>query len=340
MTIIELKPRGSLSIHKTFAKNDDGKRTVTLFVYDGDKVYKFRDEGLLDFLESFQGNTVRMTSVGSLDSIVKILSDRGVKILFAHWHSTKINKGLSPEEIVKAYHAVDENLFREFKYDADLAELRLTVQRRSALNQFYGDCDRKFQQAYRNAGFGDLKGNAEYEEDIKTLNEIASLFKTPGEKGRIVSYDTRLEQLGKKNDFCLLFNRIAGFKKGMPIAAGLVSVIQDIRRFPQVADLWSYLGMGDAAKQKRKKGQASNWSAEGRRLCYQVGTTIRNNRVEPWRSMYDEEKAKELAKTGMTRGQADARARRKVVKEIVKRFYLAANGIEYQEHGRGAAAGI
>jgi hypothetical protein len=93
--------------------------------------------------------------------------------------------------------------------------------------------------------------------------------------------------------------------------------------------------MGDAKTQKRRKGQPSNWSARGRLVCYQLGEAIVKNKNNPWRIFFDEAKAEYLAKhtdacCKAAKGHPHAQARRKMVKEILKRFYLAASGVNFE----------
>lgn len=54
-----------------------------------------------------------------------------------------------------------------------------------------------------------------------------------------------------------------------------------------VSQLWSYCGYGDAAKQKRRKGQKSNWSPDAKMRGYLVACSCIKQRESPYRAVYD-----------------------------------------------------
>lgn len=322
------------TLHKKFDADEDGKREIVFYCYDGVTVTKLRGKSLLAFFETFTGGVIRMTSVASLDQYVQMLTDMGATIQYAHWHDTGIDKNSSPEDVVKAYHALPEDIFRTFAYDADLAQLRRIVDERNAIDQFYNDALRKLRQVGRNCGRVEIDEDEDFQQSLEALDGVAKLFKIPGVNDKLVSYETRIKQLASKNPLCVLFNKVAGIGDSWITAASIVSLTQGIDRFPGVAQFWSYFGMGDAEKQKRRKGQPSNWSARGRLVCYQLGESIIKNKNNPWRLFFDEAKAEYLAKhtdacCKAAKGHPHAQARRKMVKEILKRFYLAASGVKY-----------
>jgi hypothetical protein len=336
-----MKTTLNLTLHKTFDKNEEGKREVVLYLYDGTAVSKLSGASYLAFLETFQsGTVVRMTAVASLDVVVQALSDRGGVIRFCHWHNSGIDKNLSPEEIVRAYAAIPEEKFRTFTYDADLAQLRRVVDDRNAILQFYGDATRRLKQHARNMGVAEAEDDPTFDEALDALDDIESTFQTgTGRRNKagdeiMVSFDTRIAQLASKNPLCVLFNQIAGLQ-AWGTAASIVSIAQGVERFPQVSNFLSYFGMGNAKQQKRKKGQPSNWSARGRLVCYMLGESIIKNKKNPWRQVFDEAKEMYLAKHEAScgckakKGHPHAQARRLMVKEILKQFYLAATGQPY-----------
>jgi hypothetical protein len=68
--------------------------------------------------------------------------------------------------------------------------------------------------------------------------------------------------------------------------------------FPNVAKLWAYLGLHvkDGKAPKKTKGEAANWSQQGRKVCYQIGESIVKVGRGPYRQAYDDTKAKYLAR--------------------------------------------
>lgn len=330
-----------LSLHKTFDIGKDGKRQLTLYLYDGEQVTKLSNEELFELLTTFKpGTVVRMTAVNALDSIVKALEATGCVVMYAHWHNTGIDKGLSPEEIVKAYHNSAAE-FRQFTYNPKLDELRNHLSLRTAVMQMYGDSLRRVAQIGRNIGVvtsEDLKTNELLGPTVNNLDQLYKCFMGEGKNGKAVAIDTVVNNLAAALPECQLFNKIAGLKGGFITAASIVSLTGDIHRFPTVASYWHYFGqhVNDGKAPKRAKGIPCTWSPEGRTVLYNLGESLIKNRANPWRDYFDEAKTKyaeehkEKCGCAWEKGHTNAQARRKTVKEIMKRFYIAASGLEFQ----------
>jgi hypothetical protein len=118
---------------------------------------------------------------------------------------------------------------------------------------------------------------------------------------------------------------------GVALDGGLISIIKDIKRFPNVAKLWSYFGYnvvkdektGDWISQKKRKGQTCNWSQRGRALCYIISDMFIKHRTPCYRDIYDKEKERQLAlHPDMSKGHADNRARRKTVKIFLQHVWV------------------
>lgn len=330
-----VQPKTSLTLHKTF-RSKEGNREIVYYLYDGKTVDILNDIDILHFTEEFQGGEIRVTAVSSLDLFLKDLADRGATIKYAHWHTLGLEKGLSPEKLVKAYHNAPASAFRNFVYDTELALLRRIVYERDAILEFYNNGLRKIRQAGRNQGVLEIDEDQEFQDTVEALDSVYSLFKTEGENKKLVSFDTRIKQLASKNSLCKLFNSIAGIGDSWVSAATIVSIAQGVERFPRVSDFFSYFGMGDAKLQRRKKGQPSNWSAKGRTTCFKLGESLIKNKNNPWRKYFEQAKAEYSLKhkrecgCKAEKGHPHAQARRKMVKEILKRFYLAATGQEFE----------
>jgi len=80
---------------------------------------------------------------------------------------------------------------------------------------------------------------------------------------------------------------------GSKLTAKLLAGIGDIRRFPNPASLWSYCGVGDAEKSKRKKGQQLTHSPKMRSTLYNLEESfIKAN--SQYRVIYDKRKERTL----------------------------------------------
>lgn len=331
-----------LSVHKTFEKDSLDKREVVLYISDGSTVDKVKkiigEDKIIDFLESIpNGMTVRFTSVDGSDQNLIHLQDRGVKIMHAYWHNTGISKDLPPAEIAYLYATIVPDVFREFKASRALVELRRAVITRNALLGFYGDAVRRLRGAARNSGVLEEANDLQLKEDLISLNELKKAMGYTKENGKEISWDTRVDKLAREMSECVLFAKIAGFDS-MGTAAAVVAYTNGIERFPSVTDYWSYCGEGvvDGAAPKRKKGQNINWSPKLRTLMFMMMESIIKQTKNPWNAVYHQYKAQEMAlhleKHPGCRaplGHSHNRAKRKVAKEILKRYYLAATSQEF-----------
>jgi hypothetical protein len=59
-----------------------------------------------------------------------------------------------------------------------------------------------------------------------------------------------------------------------------------------LSQLRSYCGYGDAALQKRRKGQKANWNAEARKRLYLIAECCMKQTDSPYRKVYDDTRAK------------------------------------------------
>lgn len=335
-----MKPNVSmLSIHKTFEVGTLGKRQTTLYVHDGHEIKKLSEEEFYGLLTTITpGTVIRLTAVNALDGMLQRFQDIGAKIEFAHWHNTGIDKGLLPEAIAEAYYNVSSDKFRPFVYDIGLAELRKVLQIRDAISQFYGDAIRRIKGAGRNV---DILEEEDFDADltlaVESADAVFSMFKTKNDKGRDVSFETRVDQLAAKIPLCVLFNETAGIKTGFGSAATVACVTGGIERFDNVAKLWKHFGY--APGQKRVKGQSLGYSSKGRTAMFLLVVSIEKMTANPWNAYLKEAKAFYTQKhvegackgCKAPKGHARMQAIRKTAKEILKRWFLAARGIEFNE---------
>lgn len=104
----------------------------------------------------------------------------------------------------------------------------------------------------------------------------------------------QLESLMKRHPLREWIERTPGI--GLGGIARVLGVTGSLDNFPNIAKLWAYLGMHvvDGIAPKRKRGQKANWSADGRKICYQLADAIVKQRNSPYRAHYDTKKAEYL----------------------------------------------
>lgn len=329
-----------LAVHKTFEADTDGKRSIIWYVNDGTTTSRLNPKKLVSFLEDLQpGTTMRFTAVNALDAQLSELQEqRGITIMYAHWHDLGLAKGLSAEDIVAAYFTAPVSVFRTFTPRRDIAELRNLLSIRNAIVGFSGNAVRRIKQAGRNMADPESE-NPDVTEALELVQKIRASFKTPNTKGREVSYDTRIDEMAEKIPDCVLFNKIVGFES-YGTAAAIVAASGGFERFPRVSSVWHYFGQHniDGKAAKRKKGQPMTWSPNGRTALYLMMESIIKNKKNPWNAKVHAIQDAELAvhaekhpNCPTPKGHTLAMAKRKVQKEILKRFFLALKGEEFIE---------
>ena len=80
---------------------------------------------------------------------------------------------------------------------------------------------------------------------------------------------------------------------GTKLAAKILAGIGDIERFPNPASLWSYCGVGDAEKSKRKKGQQLSHSPKMRATLFNLQESFIKAGSQ-YRVIYDKRKEKTI----------------------------------------------
>jgi hypothetical protein len=327
-----------LAIHKVFEKSDDG-RQVMLHTSDGKNSQKIAGDKIGPWIEGLGDYKVlRFTSVHAQDPVINCLSTRGYKIVYANWHKTGLEKNLLPEEIAAQFANLPDSVFREFMPRPDLSELRYRVSQRDSVIE----CRKALVLQLRGAArlYGQVNKD-ELSEEIKQLQseaereDILVPVKTNG-KEKLVSIDTVIANLAKGIRECQLFNAIASIAGSWNTAAAVVAYSGGIDRFDDVASLWHYTGHAPGFDRK-KKGQALSHNPKLKTKLWQMSDSIIKNRNNPWRDFYDAEVEKEIAAHGQKcdckypESHSKKRALRKMRKEILKRFFLAVKGEEYQE---------
>lgn len=121
--------------------------------------------------------------------------------------------------------------------------------------------------------------NEKYNQDASA--QVFELFETD-----------RLKDIEKYLETMPIYNwckRVRGL--GTKLSAKLIAGIGDIQRFKNPGKLLAYCGVGDAEREKRKKGQMLTHNPKMRSILYNVSESfIKSN--SQYRRIYDERKAK------------------------------------------------
>lgn len=331
-----------LAGHMTFEKTE-GKREAMLYVSNGKTVSKISQKKIETWADAIPGNaTIRMTSVHAQDPMIADLIKRGHKVVYTNWHDTGLAKNLPPQEIAAGFAALPTAVFRKFVPRPDLTELRYHVSNRQAAIEYRKAFVLKIRGACRLVG---EVNSDEISDTVKNLLaeaekiDIRIPVKENG-KEKMLSIDTVIANLASEIRECQLFNAAAHIGGSWNTAAAVVGLSGGIDRFDNVASFWKYCGehVVDGKAPKRKKGQAINWNPKIRTILWQMSDSIIKNRSNPWRDYYEQVLAQELAQhpekcpgCETPQGHCGGRARRKMRKEILKRFFLACKGEEYSD---------
>lgn len=335
--------KDALSLHKTYEKKTpESDRVAVLYVSDGESVKKIDTEGKIDkWAESLSSSTtLRVTSVHACDQLLLDLREKGIKILYANWHDTGLEKGLLPEEIAQKFALLPEGVFREFHPRKDLADLRYYVSHRLAVVDFKKAAELKLMGVAR--AVGRFATNAEGKKTylpstVDALKEVnkAENFKITLENGKKVNIDSYIEELASRIPECVIFKEAADFKDGWGTAATVVAFLGGVERFGSLYSLQHYCGehVVNGIAPKKKKGSPVDWSPKVRTALWQMSNSIIKNRENRWRDFYDHELAKEVAVHPVKcpdckhpQSHCISRAKRKMRKAILKEFYFACVG--------------
>lgn len=316
-----------LAIHKTY-EGELGEKKEVLFVSDGKATKKIKGAATAKYIGTLKpGIEIVLTSSNPKDNLVGSLQLRGVITKRAHWHSTGIPKNLPPEEIAKQFALLPAEQLSNIVVNQHLLELSDHVTVRRAILELRKASMLRFKAEMRARGLT--------KEDDPVPPELQCLVDAILEQKRIseTPVDKLLISVASKIPDCSLFNTIADITTGMFTSAYVVSEIGDCTRFPTVASIWHYAGyhVVDGKAPKRARGKNIDWNPKLRTALWSMSDSIIKNRQNRWRDEYDKFKAQyapkhaERCKCTTGDGHIGAYARRRVVKEILKEFWIACN---------------
>lgn len=121
------------------------------------------------------------------------------------------------------------------------------------------------------------------------------------------------------------------------LASNLIKNFGYCERYRYNSSLWKHCGMDvqNGAAPKREKGKKTTYNPALRTLAWKIGDSFVKQRTDPYRGIYDLEKATQLQLLEVkdefkdtshtapnSRGHADLRARRKMVKVFLQHYWI------------------
>jgi hypothetical protein len=322
----------TISLHRTF--DEEKKGDPIFYVAEAGKAKKYTGLKLNPFLESIEGDvTIRVTSLAYFLPILQTMANQGARVVSAHWHNTGLEKGLAPEDIALGFLSIPEDVLFNVQLRQDLHNLRQLVNARQAVVKYRKAAFQTMQATSRSMGFADDLATELKPVWLRLQEEdvirIEKMNETPIEKD-IAKHAAKIPE-------CILLNQILGVNGSWGTAASVIAYLGDPARFPSVAALWHYSGQHvvDGKAPKRKKGMTSTWNSNVRTALWNWADSMLKTRNPIWRPIYDQYLAEELAvhldkHPGCiaVQGHSGARARRRVVKDVLKEFLVKANNLE------------
>lgn len=345
----------TIVVHKTFTEEGE----ANYFVATQTGVTEMNDAKLQKLLSKCTASdtTIRITNVSSAFKLVQSLRTQGFRVVSAHWHATGIEKNLEPTEIAQQFYNLSDEPFTEVKLRADIFELRQMIAARYAVLDFRRAAQLKLSAVSRTMGLSDADALPSYLEAARLhLLEEKKEIEDPIQKA--------INKAAEKIPECILLNKILGItgKSSWMTSASVVAYVGDVERFPMVSSLWAYAGQSvvNGKAPKRAKGQTQTWNPKLKTALWSWMDSALKTKNPIHRPAYDTYRAAELLvheqkcekcsalKCG-TEAQAEkkrlviqshsgARARRRVVKDVLKQFWLEARGEETKEIATGATA--
>jgi len=346
MTQLKNRPaQRVLALHRNFEKDAKGD-PIFVIAEDGTEVKHLSGVKIAKFINGLNETvTLRITSQAYFVPILQQMQERGVHLQYCHWHKAGLAKGLSAEDIAAGYLALDASLFLPIKVNPKICDLRDFIAARSSLVDLRRSAQLKLHALARSRGFA--KADAD-----DTPDWLQAAFAEVVAEGNAKEHplERRISNLAKTIPECILLNQVLGISDNNWItSATVIAYLGDLSRFTQVQSLRHYCGyhVAEGKAPKREKGKNITWNPKVRTALWSWsdsmikhagGISEKTGKAKAfsiWRPLYDEylavEKAQHLQVCPNCKtpdGHSGARARRKVVQQVLKKFFLAANGLE------------
>jgi hypothetical protein len=321
-------PDRVIALHRMFDKEKAGEPVYILA--EGDTVKQVSGTKLDKFLhEVGPGTTIRVTSTAYFIPVLAVLQSRGVVIESCHWHATGLEKGLEGEEIAKGFLKLDAAIMNPVRYREDLYTLRQMVNARLAVMEFRKAAQQKLKATARSMNLADDDVKPDWlQVQEQAVDDLSKENERPIEKA--------IAKLSATIPECAAMNALLGItgKTSWTTSSTVMAFLGDMERFTQVSSLWHYCGFHvvDGKAPKRAKGVPMTWNPRLRTALWLWADSMLKTRNPIWRPVYDSyleaEKAVHAGKCDCKTpdGHSGARARRRVIKDVLKEFYLVMNG--------------
>lgn len=338
----------------TLHKNYQGvAKEPIFFVGENGEAKELKGEKAVVWLNKLKkGSELLVTSAHSVDRQLCEQEKRGIKIYYTNWHKTGIEKDLEPDQIAAKFSMLDRSILYRFVPRVDLIPLRDAVDvrnyqvrvrvamtnRRGAILRACGVSAKKIKDLQ--------KRTKEDKKATKQLQKLANkLPKYMLEEDEEVSMELattetavseHIAELAQQVEECRIFNRVFGMEAGWRSSAEFVVRVGDISRYLTVSSLWHYCGFHvvNGYAPRRKIGEPSDWNPKVRTVLWKCIDAGLKNNVPTIRNMYQEFLGQELNTHDAKhpgckhpQGHCGARARRRVTKELLTRYYNEAGGI-------------
>lgn len=345
-----------ITIHKTFS--DDGEPLY--FVAQPSGVTELTDAALTKLLATMTPSetTIRITNISTAFMLVKRLREQGFMVVSCHWHATGIAKNLDAGEITRAFDALDAAMMTPVILRDDIFQLRQMIAARYAVLDFRRASQLKLKAIARTLGLTD--NTDEWPAYLEAARREADEDKKSLENPITKAINTQAAAIPE----CVMLNEILGIKgkASWMTSASVVAYVGDVTRFATVSKLWKFAGwdVSEGKASKRAKGQVLSCNPKLKTALWSWCDSMLKTGNVKWRPVYDAARDAEIliheAKCSRCAGlksatdaqkekkrlaiqsHAGARARRKVIKSVLREYFVKVRGVEdracLEDHSR------
>lgn len=197
--------------------------------------------------------------------------------------------------------------------------------------------DKKFDDKFKDENIAKFLIDLVKDKKITEIekNYIEKLFQVSNETAQTENrYKKLMDQYLSEES---LWNEWLSKIKGISsvLGANLIKNFGYCETYQYVSSLWRHCGMDPDGAKGRVKGEKIHYNPKLKTLIWKVGDSFVKQRTEPYRTIYDNEKDRQLAlvtndapNAPKSRLHADLRARRKMCKIFLQHYYLVARKLK------------
>ena len=191
--------------------------------------------------------------------------------------------------------------------------------------------DKKFDDKFKDENIAKFLQDLVKEKKITKLEKsyIENLFQASNETAQTENrYKKLMDQYLSEE---ILWNEWLSKIKGISsvLGANIIKNFGYCETYRYVSSLWRHTGFDPDGAKGRVKGEKIHYNPKLKTLMYKIGDSFIKQRTEPYRTIYDNEKDRQLVlaineaeNAPKSRLHADLRARRKMVKIFMQHLYL------------------